>query len=125
MTPELWVALIIAVLSFIGTIYGHLTVSKTSREKTVQAVKDEMSAIRTESQAKDQEMHAEILMMKQELMSQNDLTRKEIEALSKRVEKHNGVIDRTYALEQKAAVQEEQIKVANHRIDDLEKLTAK
>lgn len=45
----------------------------------------------------------------------------EIKTLSDRVEKHNGVIERTHKLEQDTAVQAEQIKVANHRIDDLEK----
>lgn len=44
-----------------------------------------------------------------------------IEELTKRVEKHNNVIERTYNLEQARAVMEEQIKVANHRIEDLEK----
>lgn len=44
-----------------------------------------------------------------------------IEELTKRVEKHNNVIERVYALEQHEAVIDEQIKVANHRISDLEK----
>lgn len=43
-----------------------------------------------------------------------------LDELTKRVEKHNSLIDRTYALEQKVEVQEEKIKVANHRISDLE-----
>jgi uncharacterized coiled-coil protein SlyX len=41
--------------------------------------------------------------------------------LSKAVDKHNQVIDRVYRLEEQTALQEEKIKVANHRIDDLEK----
>ena len=45
-----------------------------------------------------------------------------IEQLEKKVEKHNSVVERTYKLEQDYAVVNEQIKVANHRIDDLEKL---
>ena len=44
-----------------------------------------------------------------------------IEQLEKKVEKHNSVVERTYKLEQDYAVVNEQIKVANHRIDDLEK----
>ena len=44
-----------------------------------------------------------------------------IQTLSDRVEKHNGVIERTYKLEQETAVHTEQIKVANHRIEDLER----
>ena len=41
--------------------------------------------------------------------------------LEKKVDKHNNLIERTYNLEQDAAVIKEQIKAANHRIDDLEK----
>ena len=44
-----------------------------------------------------------------------------LDELTKRVDKHNQVIERTYKLEELTAVQEEQIKVANHRIEDLEK----
>ena len=43
-----------------------------------------------------------------------------LDELTKRVDKHNNVIERTYKLEEQAAVHEEQIKVANQRIDDLE-----
>ncbi len=41
--------------------------------------------------------------------------------LTKRVDKHNNVIERTYRLEEITALQDERIKVANHRIDDLER----
>ncbi len=48
------------------------------------------------------------------------LTNYRIEQLEKKVDKHNQVIDRVYKLEQRDAVMEEDIKVANHRIADLE-----
>ena len=48
-------------------------------------------------------------------------TRQDIEALSQRVEKHNGVIERTYRLEDNDKLLEEKIKVANNRIADLER----
>ena len=55
---------------------------------------------------------------------QSSATRKLIEyklgELTKRVDAHNNVIERTYNLEKKQAVIEEQIEVANHRIKDLE-----
>lgn len=44
-----------------------------------------------------------------------------IEQLEKKVDKHNNLIERTYKLEQHNAVIDEEIKVANHRINDLEK----
>ncbi|MDO4983542.1 MAG: hypothetical protein Q4E35_08315 [Eubacteriales bacterium] len=43
-----------------------------------------------------------------------------LEQLEKKVDKHNTVIERTYALEKRAEVFEEKIKVANKRILDLE-----
>ena len=43
-----------------------------------------------------------------------------LEQIEKRQNKHNNVIERTYHLEEEQAVLKEQIKVANHRIDDLE-----
>lgn len=43
-----------------------------------------------------------------------------IEQLEKKVDKHNNLIERTYNLERAEAVIKEEIKVANHRIDDLE-----
>lgn len=47
-----------------------------------------------------------------------------IEELEKRVEKHNSIVERTYKLEEQAAVFDEKIRVANHRIEDLERHTA-
>lgn len=44
-----------------------------------------------------------------------------LDELTKRVDKHNNVVERTYKLEELTALHEEKIKVANHRIDDLEK----
>ncbi len=54
------------------------------------------------------------------IMTANKLTIYRIEQLEKKVEKHNGVIERVYILEKHEAVLDEEIKVANHRIEDLE-----
>lgn len=43
-----------------------------------------------------------------------------LEQLEEKVNKHNNLVERTYKLEELTAVQEEQIKVANHRLSDLE-----
>lgn len=52
-----------------------------------------------------------------------DRARKRLDAfkLEEKVDKHNSVIERTFKLEEQAALIEERIKVANHRIEDLEK----
>lgn len=44
-----------------------------------------------------------------------------IDELASKVEKHNHVVERTYKLEQSMTLYEEKIKVANHRIDNLER----
>ena len=54
------------------------------------------------------------------ILTANKLTNYRIEQLEKKVEKHNSVIERVYLLERHEAVIDEEIKVANHRIEDLE-----
>lgn len=44
-----------------------------------------------------------------------------LEQLEKKQDVHNQVIDRVYQLEKGVALNTEDIKVANHRIEDLEK----
>jgi hypothetical protein len=51
----------------------------------------------------------------------NKLVVYRIDQLEAKVNKHNNLIERTYRLEEKMTLQDEKLKVANHRIDDLEK----
>lgn len=46
-----------------------------------------------------------------------------LEQLEEKVNKHNQVVERTFRLEDNDKLLEEKIKVANHRIEDLEKKT--
>lgn len=48
------------------------------------------------------------------VLAANRLTNYRIQELEKKVEKHNSIVERTYTLE-------EEMKVANHRIADLER----
>ena len=54
------------------------------------------------------------------ILVSSKLTQYRLEQLEKKVEGHNKVIDRVYKLEERTELQEEKIRVANHRIDDLE-----
>ena len=47
-----------------------------------------------------------------------------LEQLEKKVEKHNNLVERTFRLEEHAAVLDEKQKVADHRIADLERRTS-
>ena len=55
------------------------------------------------------------------ILATSKLTNYRIEQLEKKVDKHNNIIERTYKLEDNDKLLEEKIKVANHRLDDLEK----
>lgn len=53
--------------------------------------------------------------------STRSLIEYKLDELTKRVDLHNGVIERVYNLEKSRDVFEEKLRDANHRIDDLEK----
>lgn len=55
-----------------------------------------------------------------ELDKHSEMQAYRIEQLEKKVEKHNLVVERTFELERRADVVEEKLRVANHRLDDLE-----
>lgn len=48
------------------------------------------------------------------------LTQYRLEQLEKKVQAHNNLIERTYKLEERTELQEEKLRVVNHRINDLE-----
>ncbi len=54
------------------------------------------------------------------ILASSKLTNYRLEQLEKKVDKHNTVIERTFKLEEVQAVMQEQLKVANHRIADME-----
>ena len=43
-----------------------------------------------------------------------------LEQLERRVQAHNNLVERMYDLEDRVGIQEEKLKVVNHRINDLE-----
>ncbi len=55
------------------------------------------------------------------IIASTKLTNYRIEQLEKKVDKHNDLIERTYRIEEACSVLDEKIKVANHRIEKLER----
>ena len=51
----------------------------------------------------------------------SNLTNYRIEQLEEKVNKHTNLIERTFRIEGALSVLDERVKVANHRIEDLEK----
>lgn len=95
MSESIIVALISGGVTLIGIVVSHFS--------TVQKID-------ANSKVADEKIQGEINVLKAD-----------IRTLSNRVEAHNKVVERTYALERKADVLEEKIKVANNRIGDLER----
>ena len=54
------------------------------------------------------------------IFSTNKMTAYRIEQLEKKVDKHNQVVERMYEAEKNISVISEEIKNANHRIEELE-----
>ena len=96
-------AIIVALITVAGSIIAQMIIAR-SNNQTLYAKLDKQSEL------SDEKIQGEINVLKAD-----------IRTLSNRVEAHNQVIDRTYRLETRADVLTEQIKVANHRIEDLEK----
>lgn len=56
-----------------------------------------------------------------ELEKHDEMNAYRINQLEAKVDKHNNLVERMYRLEENAHVTDEKLKVANHRIDDLER----
>ena len=54
------------------------------------------------------------------VMASARLTRQQLEQLEKRVQAHNRLVERMYQVEERTELQEEKIKSASRRIEDLE-----
>jgi alkylated DNA nucleotide flippase Atl1 len=135
MPTEIWCALIAGSVTLITTL-GTLHVSmKRDREKQRDDLKAELIKYHEKNREEIQEIRDKDLRELRDDVSnmganlQNKIAllelslnhaREDITALSNRVEKHNGVIERVYHCEDKDALLEEKIKVANARILDLE-----
>ena len=106
-------ALIGTIITQIGAILiasgGWSFAAKRDREKTREAMKAEIQDLRNDVTDMGATLQNKISIIEIELGH----TRNDITTLSTRVERHNGVVERTSVLEEK-------ISVANHRIEDLE-----
>ena len=96
-------AIIVALITAASAVVCQIVIASNSR-KTMQQAQYESQKTIQQAQYDSQK-----------------LIEYKIDKLSERVDKHNSVIARTYKLEQDYALIDEKIKVANHRIDDLER----
>ena len=117
-------AVITAIISAVTTLIvsmgtWHLT-AKQARKKEAEELKAIIESYRDELRGKFESLKDKVTQVNVSMQQQIEQVEWKIDTLSQRVEKHNNVIDRTYKLENQTNVQEEQIKNANRRIEDLE-----
>lgn len=91
-------AVIVALITAAGAVLGQVVISARS-------TKDLFAKLNEQSQLADAEIKGEIAVIKTEISD-----------LRQEVTKHNGVIERTYKLEQQSAVHEEKIKNLENKI---------
>ena len=101
MSDAVIAAMISAGLALIGTV---ITVVKTNQAT--------LAALDKKSELSDAKLESE-------LKKHQAVTDTKIDELTKKVEKHNNMIERTYELERKMSVAEERISDAHHRINEL------
>ena len=99
MPESVWVAVITGALAIIGDIII-----------SARSTKDLYAKLDKQSELADERIKGEIAVI-----------HTEINELRKTVERHNSVVERTYKLEERMSVAENQIKVTGHRVDDLER----
>lgn len=97
------ISAIASIIVSIMTLVGVIITTKSNHDKTIFEVQKQTA-----------------LMEQKYDMVTADIKR-DIQALEKKQDTHNGIIERMYSVEKRMELAEERQKTANHRIDDLEK----
>lgn len=123
------VTILCAVLSVLATLATCIIENNTTRKKHDQEFlashNKSLEDIKNDYRKGLQEMKQQIGEIKASNAQTVAVINLKLDALEKKQDKHNSVIERTYALEKDVSIINEQIKVANHRIEDAEKILAK
>lgn len=91
--------------------------AKKDREKTRELMAKEIQDLKNDVTEMGANLQSKIAVIELQLAH----TRDDLNTLSARVEKHNGVLERVYRCEDTDKLLDEKIKVANARILDLER----
>lgn len=138
MTEGIIVAIIAGVVSSIGSGLSFLATQKAKKDnlmkeqekankdlkeefqKSIGELQSTLKNHRDEYMEKIGDVEKTIAKMEGAYQVETNRVEMKIENLEKAQNAHNNLIARTYAVEQKTAVHDEMIRVANHRIADLE-----
>lgn len=99
-------SVITGVLALIGVIYT----TKKTNQVTLTQIKNELTVARTETNGTIDLVKKDITVLQDNLMD-----------LDNHVKEHNNLVVRLYEVEKSVELLDDRIKVANHRIKDLER----
>lgn len=119
--PEAIITALISAGASLIVAFGtwHFSMKK-DREKQTDEVKELLIKHREEYLRGIRDVQDDVTQINATVQTQIALIEQKIDTLSERVERHNGVIERTYKLEKDSALHEEQIANIVRRVDNLE-----
>lgn len=113
-------------LTLLGIIITEKYKAKTKKMELDMGRNEALEAIKAKFDAKLESLSNkldDIIKDQTEIKTEQLRTSLYVTQLQKDVQKHNGVIERTMALEKQVAVLDNREKVSEHRLDDLEKIS--
>ena len=132
MPTEIWCALIAGFVTLVTSIGSFQMSVRKDREKAKEELKAELIKYHEKNreeidkirQGDLREIRDDLSDMGANLQQKIAVIDEQIRQLSDRVEKHNQVVERVFHLEDADKLLDEKIKVANHRIEDIESVLA-
>lgn len=120
-----WTSIISSLISAAVVLVGYILVDRREKNKQLDKFKEEIMKTladhRKEYLDGIEDVKDSVTDMKAVYQQNTAIVELKIESLEKKQDAHNNVITRVFNLEAQQKLVDEQIKVANHRIEDLEK----
>lgn len=120
-----WTQIVTALISSGVVLTGYILVDRREKNKQLDRFKEDV--LNTLNKHREEYLNGisdvkdDISDMRAVYQQSQAIIELKIDSLEKKQDAHNGLISRMYAVESTQKLQEEQLKVVNHRIEDLEK----
>lgn len=119
-----WTSIVTSLISAVVVLIGYVIVDRREKNKQLDSFKTEMlntlSDHRKEYLEGIEDVKDSMTEIKAVYQQNTAIVELKIEALEKKQDVHNNLISRMYEVESQQKVHDEMIRVANHRISDLE-----
>jgi len=127
----IWIALITGAVTLITSITSSILVFKSETKKTqanqeekqqkqIDDLREMLVDHKKEYMSEIEEVKDSITQMQAVYQQSTAIINLKIDSLEKKQDQHNGLISRMYGVESSQKLLEEQLKVSNHRLSDVE-----